>query len=73
MDRPSDRFAVATVELTIYDINDHKPEMDRTTYVTSVIESARLNTVVTTVSAHDADRVGLSVCLTVFLSLFLSV
>ena len=55
--RPSDRFAIASVVVTVYDINDNRPVMSSTTYSGSVLEGAVPGTVVLAVTASDRDQV----------------
>lgn len=58
MNTTIDRFAIATVDVTIYDINDHHPVMSASSYAESVLESAVPGSVVMTVAASDQDQVG---------------
>ena len=55
--RPSDRFAIASVVVTVYDINDNEPNMSHSTYSGTVLEGAAPGTVVLAVTASDQDQV----------------
>ncbi|XP_076439780.1 protocadherin Fat 4-like [Babylonia areolata] len=55
-DRPTDRFSVASVTVTVYDVNNNSPVMSSVTYSGDVLEGSPPGTVVLTVSASDADQ-----------------
>ncbi|XP_025089926.1 protocadherin Fat 4-like [Pomacea canaliculata] len=55
INRPADRMNVASVLITVFDLNDHAPVMSSATYTVRIPEDASPGAIIATVFASDAD------------------
>lgn len=57
-DQPELRYAIAVLTITVTDINDHAPSLDKSNYSANVSEAAVPGTVLLIVTAYDDDLVS---------------